>query len=203
MQASAKKIKAEEINCDSDDELAQDNIKTSKASPYQKLSKNAAAASREPSTASTVKSTPLFTSCFTVNDDATLTKDNKRRLACVLKKSKKYIERMHHCNKRQMQDHFDKRIARIISNVNISTKKYHSTASLASASSSKFLYEAYKRIMDDQEKLHGGLFESAKQIQIFMHNFGSCDAQKIQLAPDPQDQHNKGSQRHTHQFHVD
>eukprot|EP00957_Ditylum_brightwellii_P084306 6410338-Ditylum_brightwellii.AAC.1 len=78
---------------------------------------------------------------------------------------------MHHCIEHQMQDCDDKRIAGIISGVNISTKKYHSTASMASTSSSRSSYETYKRNMDNQEKLPGGLFESAKQIQIFKHNF--------------------------------
>eukprot|EP00957_Ditylum_brightwellii_P082739 6291060-Ditylum_brightwellii.AAC.1 len=77
-----------------------------------------------------------------------------------------------HCHiKHQMQDCLDKRITRIISGVNISTKKYHSTSSMESVSSSKSLYETYKRNMGDQEKLLGGLFNSAKQIQIFKHDF--------------------------------
>eukprot|EP00957_Ditylum_brightwellii_P197853 15072343-Ditylum_brightwellii.AAC.1 len=72
----------------------------------------------------------------------------------------------------QMQDlPADKRIARIIFSINISTKKYHSTSSMASVSSSRSLYKTHKRNMDDQEKLPSGLFGSAKQIQIFKHNF--------------------------------
>eukprot|EP00957_Ditylum_brightwellii_P185532 14125401-Ditylum_brightwellii.AAC.1 len=70
-----------------------------------------------------------------------------------------------------MQDCLDMRIARIISGVNISTKKYHSTSSITSISSSKSLYKTHTRNMDNQEKLPSGLFESAKQIQIFKHDF--------------------------------
>eukprot|EP00957_Ditylum_brightwellii_P093450 7116873-Ditylum_brightwellii.AAC.1 len=70
-----------------------------------------------------------------------------------------------------MQDCLNKRIARIISNVNISTKKYHSTSSMTSVLSSRSLYETHKRNMDDQWKLPNGLFELSKQIQIFKHNF--------------------------------
>eukprot|EP00957_Ditylum_brightwellii_P147867 11259812-Ditylum_brightwellii.AAC.1 len=42
---------------------------------------------------------------------------------------------------------------------------------MASVSSSKSLYKTYKRIMDNQDKLPGGFFESAKQIQIFNYDF--------------------------------
>eukprot|EP00957_Ditylum_brightwellii_P047486 3606447-Ditylum_brightwellii.AAC.1 len=77
-----------------------------------------------------------------------------------------------HCHiEHQMQDRLKKRITRIISGINISTKKYQSTASMASVSSSKFLHNTYKRNKDNQYKFPGGLFESAKQIQIFEHNF--------------------------------
>eukprot|EP00957_Ditylum_brightwellii_P064885 4922388-Ditylum_brightwellii.AAC.1 len=70
-----------------------------------------------------------------------------------------------HCNiKHQMQDCLDKQISRIISGVNIVTKKYHSTSSMASVSSSRSLYKTYKRNMDNQEKIPSGLFESTKQI---------------------------------------
>eukprot|EP00957_Ditylum_brightwellii_P108413 8270490-Ditylum_brightwellii.AAC.1 len=68
MQTSTRNIKAEEIDCGSDDELNQDNTKTSKAEPHQKpvaiidktpskldnQSKNAPAASQEPSAASSI-----------------------------------------------------------------------------------------------------------------------------------------------------
>eukprot|EP00957_Ditylum_brightwellii_P068362 5189651-Ditylum_brightwellii.AAC.2 len=70
-----------------------------------------------------------------------------------------------------MQDRLDKRIARIISGINIGTKKYQSTTSMVSVSSSKSSYETYNRNMDNQDKLPGGLFESVKQIQNFKHNF--------------------------------
>eukprot|EP00957_Ditylum_brightwellii_P076420 5808033-Ditylum_brightwellii.AAC.1 len=42
---------------------------------------------------------------------------------------------------------------------------------MASVSSSRSLYETYKRKMNNQEKLPGGLFKSAKQIQIFKYDF--------------------------------
>eukprot|EP00957_Ditylum_brightwellii_P079981 6082557-Ditylum_brightwellii.AAC.1 len=42
---------------------------------------------------------------------------------------------------------------------------------MASISSSKSSYKTYKRNMYNQEKLPSGLFESAKQIQIFKHDF--------------------------------
>eukprot|EP00957_Ditylum_brightwellii_P160223 12197847-Ditylum_brightwellii.AAC.1 len=71
---------------------------------------------------------------------------------------------MHYHIKHQMKDCLGKRIARIISSINISTKKYHSAASMASVSSSKSLYKTHKRNMDNQDKLPGGLSESAKQI---------------------------------------
>eukprot|EP00957_Ditylum_brightwellii_P168616 12834402-Ditylum_brightwellii.AAC.1 len=77
-----------------------------------------------------------------------------------------------HCGiERQMQDCLDKKITRIISSLNISTKKYQSTASMVSISSSNSFYKTYKRNIDDQDKLPGGLFESAKQIQIIKHDF--------------------------------
>eukprot|EP00957_Ditylum_brightwellii_P088373 6731386-Ditylum_brightwellii.AAC.1 len=110
-----KNIETEMIDCGSDDELIQDDTKTFKAKPHQKppaivnktpsklddQSKNVTLASQESSTTSSVESTPLFTSCFTTSDDATLTKDNKRRFAQVLKKSKKFIKKMHCCIQHQ------------------------------------------------------------------------------------------------------
>eukprot|EP00957_Ditylum_brightwellii_P111181 8477618-Ditylum_brightwellii.AAC.1 len=42
---------------------------------------------------------------------------------------------------------------------------------MASVLSSKYSYKTHKRNMGNQEKLPGGLFESAKQIQIFKHDF--------------------------------
>eukprot|EP00957_Ditylum_brightwellii_P135615 10341218-Ditylum_brightwellii.AAC.1 len=127
-------MKAEGFDCGSDDELNQDDTKAPKAEPHQKpvaivdktlsklndQSKNVAAASQEPSAASSIVSAPLFSSCFTASDNATLTKDNKRRLTQVLKKSKKFIKKMHPCIEHQMQDRSSKIIARIISGVNIS-----------------------------------------------------------------------------------
>eukprot|EP00957_Ditylum_brightwellii_P096826 7373846-Ditylum_brightwellii.AAC.1 len=42
---------------------------------------------------------------------------------------------------------------------------------MVSVFSSKSSYETYKRNMGNQEKLPCGLFKSAKQIQIFKHDF--------------------------------
>eukprot|EP00957_Ditylum_brightwellii_P029697 2244985-Ditylum_brightwellii.AAC.1 len=78
---------------------------------------------------------------------------------------------MHCCIEHKMQEHLDTRIARTISGINISTKKYQSNTSMESISSSKSLYKTYKRNMDNQDKLPSVLFESTKQIQIFKHNF--------------------------------
>eukprot|EP00957_Ditylum_brightwellii_P187141 14253397-Ditylum_brightwellii.AAC.1 len=78
-----KNIQAEGIDCGSDDELNQDNIKIPKVEPHQKpvaivdktpsklddQSKNAATALQEPSATFSVKSAPLFTSCFTANSN--------------------------------------------------------------------------------------------------------------------------------------
>eukprot|EP00957_Ditylum_brightwellii_P062963 4778565-Ditylum_brightwellii.AAC.1 len=70
-----------------------------------------------------------------------------------------------------MQADFDCCIAKIITAVNFSNKKAAFNASQSIASASITSFEAYKRHMDDQEKLSGGLFESSKQLQIFKHNF--------------------------------
>eukprot|EP00957_Ditylum_brightwellii_P079683 6059071-Ditylum_brightwellii.AAC.1 len=59
----------------------------------------------------------------------------------------------------------------IITTVNLSNKKAASSVSQSLASASSASFEAYKRHMDDYEKLPGGLFESSKQLQIFKHNF--------------------------------
>eukprot|EP00957_Ditylum_brightwellii_P088539 6743717-Ditylum_brightwellii.AAC.1 len=67
-----------------------------------------------------------------------------------------------------MQTDFDSWIAKIILVVNMSNKKL-SAHSVSSTSVTSF--KMYKRNMDDQEKLPGGLFNSSKQLQIFKHNF--------------------------------
>eukprot|EP00957_Ditylum_brightwellii_P147484 11230930-Ditylum_brightwellii.AAC.1 len=79
---------------------------------------------------------------------------------------------MHCCIKHQMQNCLNMRITRIriIYGVNISTKKYNSTARLAFVLSLKSLYKIYEKNMDNQNKIPVRLFESAKQIQIFKHN---------------------------------
>eukprot|EP00957_Ditylum_brightwellii_P005646 431086-Ditylum_brightwellii.AAC.1 len=70
-----------------------------------------------------------------------------------------------------MQADFDHLIAKIITTVNMNNKKaaFSTFQSVSSASSTSF--EVYKRHMENQEKIPGGLFESSKQIQIFKHNF--------------------------------
>eukprot|EP00957_Ditylum_brightwellii_P158330 12051956-Ditylum_brightwellii.AAC.1 len=69
-----------------------------------------------------------------------------------------------------MQADFDHHIAKIITAVNINSKKAAFNASQSILSTSSTSFEVYKRHMDDQEKLLGGLFESSKQLQIFKHN---------------------------------
>eukprot|EP00957_Ditylum_brightwellii_P120734 9209698-Ditylum_brightwellii.AAC.1 len=92
-------METEEINCGSNDDLIQYDTETPTAEPHQKpiaivsktlfkfnnQSKNVATASQDPSATSSIESVTLFTSCFTANDDTILTKNNKMRLAWVLK----------------------------------------------------------------------------------------------------------------------
>eukprot|EP00957_Ditylum_brightwellii_P207319 15352447-Ditylum_brightwellii.AAC.1 len=70
-----------------------------------------------------------------------------------------------------MQADFDCCIANIITTVNVNSKKaaFNTSQNISSASSTSF--KVYKRHMDDQKKLPGGLFESSKQLQIFKNNF--------------------------------
>ena len=70
-----------------------------------------------------------------------------------------------------MQADFDRRIAKIITAVNQNTKRAGVSANHSVSSASSNFFETYKRNMDDQEKLPGGLFESSKQLQIFTHDF--------------------------------
>eukprot|EP00957_Ditylum_brightwellii_P073908 5616388-Ditylum_brightwellii.AAC.1 len=80
--------------------------------------------------------------------------------------SKKYIQCMKRCLKRQIKASFNRQIADIIVAVNA---KLHNKP-LQSALT-KMEYAQHKRDLDNQEKLPSGLFESAKQLQIFKHNF--------------------------------
>eukprot|EP00957_Ditylum_brightwellii_P087080 6627913-Ditylum_brightwellii.AAC.1 len=68
--------------------------------------------------------------------------------------------------KRQIKASFDRRIADII--VAVNAKAYDKPLQSAST---KTEYEQHKRDLDEQEKLLGGLFKSAKQLQIFKHDF--------------------------------
>eukprot|EP00957_Ditylum_brightwellii_P135068 10298027-Ditylum_brightwellii.AAC.1 len=67
----------------------------------------------------------------------------------------------------QVQEKIDLCITKIISAVNMNTKK----AAKHLPSSSTSLFELHKRNQDDQEKLPGGPFESSKQLQVFKHDF--------------------------------
>eukprot|EP00957_Ditylum_brightwellii_P096077 7319963-Ditylum_brightwellii.AAC.1 len=73
-----------------------------------------------------------------------------------------------------MQANFDHCIAKIISFVNKNTKRAGVSTNQSVSSASSNFYKTYKRNMDDQEKLLGGLFESSKQLQIFKHDFRIC-----------------------------
>eukprot|EP00957_Ditylum_brightwellii_P029795 2253476-Ditylum_brightwellii.AAC.1 len=66
-----------------------------------------------------------------------------------------------------MQADFNCCIAKIITAVNMNNKKAAFSVSQSVSSASSTSFEVYKRHMDDQEKLLGGLFESSKQLQIF------------------------------------
>eukprot|EP00957_Ditylum_brightwellii_P133561 10183213-Ditylum_brightwellii.AAC.1 len=72
---------------------------------------------------------------------------------------------MKRCLKLQIEASFDCHIADIIVAVNAKAQKP------LQSTSTKTKYEPHKRDLGDQEKLPGGLFESAKQLQIFKHNF--------------------------------
>eukprot|EP00957_Ditylum_brightwellii_P108369 8267148-Ditylum_brightwellii.AAC.1 len=70
-----------------------------------------------------------------------------------------------------MQADFDCCIAKIVTAINLNNKKAALGASQSNASASSTSFKAYKRHMDGQEKLPGGLFESSKQLQIFKQDF--------------------------------
>eukprot|EP00957_Ditylum_brightwellii_P156836 11937183-Ditylum_brightwellii.AAC.1 len=67
----------------------------------------------------------------------------------------------------QAQAKFNLHITKIISTVNLNTKKdvKHSPSSSIS------LFELHKHNQDNQEKLPGSPFESSKQLQVFKHDF--------------------------------
>eukprot|EP00957_Ditylum_brightwellii_P126346 9631807-Ditylum_brightwellii.AAC.2 len=67
----------------------------------------------------------------------------------------------------QVQAKFNLCIAKIISAVNLNTKK----AAKHLPSPSISLFDLHKHNQDNQEKLLGSLFESSKQLQVFKHNF--------------------------------
>eukprot|EP00957_Ditylum_brightwellii_P020609 1553622-Ditylum_brightwellii.AAC.1 len=70
-----------------------------------------------------------------------------------------------------MQADFDCHIAKITAAVNETTKRAGVSANQSVSSASSNFYETYKRNMDNQEKLPGGLFKPSKQLQIFKHDF--------------------------------
>eukprot|EP00957_Ditylum_brightwellii_P058593 4443719-Ditylum_brightwellii.AAC.1 len=59
-----------------------------------------------------------------------------------------------------MQADFDRRIAKIITAVNMNNKKAFFSTSQSISFTSSTSFEVYKSHMDDQEKLPGGLLES-------------------------------------------
>eukprot|EP00957_Ditylum_brightwellii_P027826 2103735-Ditylum_brightwellii.AAC.1 len=52
----------------------------------------------------------------------------------------------------------------------MNNKKASLSTSQSVSSASITSFKVYKRHMNDQEKLTGGLFESSKQLQIFKHD---------------------------------
>eukprot|EP00957_Ditylum_brightwellii_P010276 776694-Ditylum_brightwellii.AAC.1 len=71
----------------------------------------------------------------------------------------------------KLQANFDHHIAKIISAVNANKKKMSHSTAHGILTTSDTSFEMYKRHVDDQEKLPGGLFEPSKQLEIFKHNF--------------------------------
>eukprot|EP00957_Ditylum_brightwellii_P024790 1873427-Ditylum_brightwellii.AAC.1 len=77
------------------------------------------------------------------------------------------MKEMCRCLYAQVQAKFNLYIAKIISAVNVNTRKTskHLPSSLIS------LFELHKHNKNDQEKLPGGPFESSKQLQVFKRDF--------------------------------
>eukprot|EP00957_Ditylum_brightwellii_P084582 6431816-Ditylum_brightwellii.AAC.1 len=109
---------------------------------------------------------PSFSSDFSLDSKASTTTNLIQIKIKIQNKSKKYIRRMKCCLKCQIKASSDRRIADIIVAVNA---KVHNKPQ--QSASTKTEYRKHKRDLDDQEKLPGGLFESAKQLKIFKHNF--------------------------------
>eukprot|EP00957_Ditylum_brightwellii_P072437 5504932-Ditylum_brightwellii.AAC.1 len=103
-----------------------------------------------------------FALCFLATSNKAQQKVNKRRLCHVQAHSAKYIRRMKKRLYSAMQVDFDCRITKIISTVNVNNKRAGVSSNQSVSSASSNIYETYKRNMDDQEKLPGGLFESSK-----------------------------------------
>eukprot|EP00957_Ditylum_brightwellii_P035147 2665386-Ditylum_brightwellii.AAC.1 len=111
------------------------------------------------------RKSPSFSSNFSLDSKASTNTNLIKIKIKIKKKSKKYAQHMKHCLKCQIKASFDCRIADIIVAVNVKAQK-----TLQSAST-KTKYEQHKRDLNNQEKLPGCLFESAKQLQIFAQDF--------------------------------
>eukprot|EP00957_Ditylum_brightwellii_P105956 8081921-Ditylum_brightwellii.AAC.1 len=66
------------------------------------------------------------------------------------------------------------------------------------SASTKTEYKQHKRDLDDQEKLLGSLFESAKQLQKLKHNFKNCHTQQGKLDITHHDPNGKRHKRSPH-----
>eukprot|EP00957_Ditylum_brightwellii_P058028 4400550-Ditylum_brightwellii.AAC.1 len=109
-----------------------------------------------------------FCSCFSATTNKAKLKENICCIAQVQQQSAKYVHKMKKWFYTEMQAGFDHWIAKNISAVNMNNKKLSAHSVLSTSVTS---FEMYKRNMDGQEKLPGGLFESSEQLQIFKHNF--------------------------------
>eukprot|EP00957_Ditylum_brightwellii_P050093 3796890-Ditylum_brightwellii.AAC.1 len=108
---------------------------------------------------------PRFSSNFFLVSKASINTNLIQIKIKFQKKSKKYVWCMKYHLKHQIKAFFDRCIADIIVAINMKAQKPLQSAS------TKTKYEQHKKDLDDQEKLPGGLFESAKQLQIFKHDF--------------------------------
>eukprot|EP00957_Ditylum_brightwellii_P012643 955582-Ditylum_brightwellii.AAC.1 len=109
-----------------------------------------------------------FSSCFSKHQDMGSSKANKHRPLCICTKSSKYAFKICCHLQQQFQANYDRRIAKIISAINMSYKR---TLSTSMSNQSVSSYKMYTHSMYGPKKLLGGLFESSKQLQLFKHDF--------------------------------
>eukprot|EP00957_Ditylum_brightwellii_P128154 9774809-Ditylum_brightwellii.AAC.1 len=110
---------------------------------------------------------PSFSFCLLSSSENAATKANTHHLTHVRAKLKKHLKKMCRRLQAQLQANLDCCIVKIISVVNVNTKK----AAKNSPSPLITLFELHKYNQDNQEKLPGSLFESSKQLQVFKHDF--------------------------------